>query len=36
MSALSEVAHRETVSGPEELATRLRAVVAEMGALASA
>lgn len=36
MSALSEVAHRETVRGTEELAARLRVVVAEMGALASA
>ena len=36
MSALSEVAHRETVQGADELATRLRAVVREMGALASA
>ena len=36
MSALSEVAHRETVGGPDELAVRLRAVVGEMGALASA
>lgn len=36
MSALSEVAHRETVGSTDELATRLRAVVGEMGALASA
>ncbi|WP_420369961.1 TetR/AcrR family transcriptional regulator [Curtobacterium sp. L1-20] len=36
MSALTEVAHRETVRGSEELAARLQAVVAEMGALASA
>lgn len=35
MSALTEVAHRETVRSADELATRLRAVVAEMGALAS-
>ena len=35
-AALSEVAHRETVGGPDELAVRLRAVVGEMGALASA
>ncbi|MGN8051448.1 TetR/AcrR family transcriptional regulator [Curtobacterium sp. 22159] len=36
MSALTEVAHRETVRGTEELVGRLRAVVGEMGALASA
>lgn len=36
MSALTEVAHRETVGSTEELATRLRAVVGEMGALAAA
>ena len=35
MSALSEVAHRETVRSNEELADRLRAVVREMAALAS-
>jgi AcrR family transcriptional regulator len=34
MSALTEVAHRETVHTADELATRLRAVVGEMGALA--
>jgi AcrR family transcriptional regulator len=36
MSALSEAAHRDTVGGPDELTVRLRAVVREMGALASA
>lgn len=36
MSALTEVAHRETVRSTDELATRLRAVVREMGTLASA
>ena len=36
MSALTEVAHRETVGSTDELATRLRAVVGEMGVLASA
>jgi len=35
LSALSEVAHRDTVGDSEELAARLRAVVAEMGALAA-
>ncbi|WP_083230190.1 TetR/AcrR family transcriptional regulator [Curtobacterium sp. UCD-KPL2560] len=35
LSALSEVAHRDTVGDSEELASRLRAVVAEMGALAA-
>lgn len=35
MSALSEVAHRETVRSNDELADRLRAVVREMAALAS-
>ncbi|MFB9649005.1 TetR/AcrR family transcriptional regulator [Curtobacterium pusillum] len=36
MSALTEVAHREPVRSADELATRLGAVVTEMGALASA
>ena len=36
MSALSEVAHRDTVSSTVELGDRLRAVVAEMAALATA
>jgi len=36
LSALSEVAHRDTVGSTEELAARLRDVVREMGALASA
>ncbi|WP_439693844.1 TetR/AcrR family transcriptional regulator [Curtobacterium sp. SP.BCo] len=36
MSALTEVAHRETVGSTEELTVRLGAVVAEMGALAAA
>ena len=36
LSALSEVAHRDTVGDSDELAVRLRAVVTEMGALASA
>ncbi len=36
MSALSEVAHRDTVGDSDELDARLRVVVAEMGALASA
>ncbi|WIB33615.1 TetR/AcrR family transcriptional regulator [Curtobacterium sp. MCSS17_005] len=35
MSALSEVAHRATVTNNEELADRLRAVVREMAALVS-
>lgn len=35
MSALSEVAHRDSVRSADELGTRLRAVVAEMGALAA-
>ncbi|MCS6550504.1 TetR/AcrR family transcriptional regulator [Curtobacterium flaccumfaciens pv. flaccumfaciens] len=35
MSALSEVAHRETVRSNDELADRLRAVVREMAALVS-
>jgi AcrR family transcriptional regulator len=35
MSALSEVAHRDTVRSNDELADRLRAVVREMAALAS-
>ncbi|GGK97163.1 AcrR family transcriptional regulator [Curtobacterium luteum] len=36
MSALSEVAHRDTVRSAAELGERLRAVVAEMAALATA
>jgi AcrR family transcriptional regulator len=36
MSALTEVAHRETVHSADELATRLRTVVGEMAALVSA
>ncbi|WP_144710424.1 TetR/AcrR family transcriptional regulator [Curtobacterium pusillum] len=36
MSALTEVAHRGTVHTTDELAARLRAVVGEIGALASA
>jgi AcrR family transcriptional regulator len=36
MTALSEVAHRETVGGTDELAARLRDVVREMGVLATA
>lgn len=36
LSALSEVAHRDTVGDSDELAVKLRAVVAEMGAIAAA
>ncbi|MBP1301151.1 MULTISPECIES: TetR/AcrR family transcriptional regulator [unclassified Curtobacterium] len=35
LSALSEVAHRDTVGDSDELAVKLRTVVAEMGAIAA-